>query len=269
MDSFYKTITAAIADIEAHGYDSQARIDGWLEKIQAAARASATPEHVLQEALNAHMHAIYTRLVERGGILKAQKQITAFTVDRLKPALRSELDRRIMASAQLIKMNRKRAIADTEQRFSGWATSIPKGGTRALEKKEVKRDLRKALVRLPFEERRVLIDQGAKFTASLNNIVAVGGGAIALVWRSHWRRPGYHFREDHKERDGKCYTLRGNWALAKGFMKAGPAGYYDEITAVGEEVFCSCNAQYVFNVRDLPEDMITIKGQETLAAIRT
>jgi hypothetical protein len=269
MSPFYRVIEAAIADIEANGYDSQERIDYWVTKIEAAARATATPEHVLQEALNQQMQSIYRRMIERGDILKVHQGIQRFTLEKLRPSLRNELDRRIMASANLIKMNRASAIADTRQRFVGWATSIPKGGTRAVDKMEVKTDLRKALTQLPFEERRVAIDQGHKFVGALNNILATNGGAIALIWKSHWRRPGYHYRKDHKERDGHVYTIRNNWAQERGLMKKGLNGYYDEVTAVGEEIFCSCGAQYLYALRDLPPEMLTIKGEQALDSIRT
>lgn len=268
MSPFYRVIEAAIADVEKNGFDSVQRIEFWLEKIKQAAIASSTPEHVLQEALNRHMQSIYTRLVERGGLLKAHSGISKFTFERLKPNLRSELDRRIMASAGLIKMNRQSAIADTLKRFSGWSTSIPKGGSRAVEKKEVKTGLRKALSQLPFEERRVLIDQGHKFVASLNEVTAVNGGAIALIWHSHWRQSGYHYRKDHKERDGRVYAIRDSWAMKAGLMKKGPDGYYDEITSVGEEVYCRCAAQFLYTLRDLPEAMLTIKGKDELERVR-
>jgi hypothetical protein len=64
------------------------------------------------------------------------------------------------------------------------------------------------------------------------------------------------------------YAIRGNWALDKGLMKAGKAGYYDEITKPGEEVYCSCSATYLYAIRELPDDMITNKGRETLAQIK-
>lgn len=51
-------------------------------------------------------------------------------------------------------------------------------------------------------------------------------------------------------------------------MKVGDAGYYDQVTAVGQEVFCSCYAQYLYNLRELPESMITVKGKLSLEEAR-
>ena len=102
-------------------------------------------------------------------------------------------------------------------------------------------------------------------------MVASEGGAIALIWRSHWRQAGYDYREDHKDRDSQVYAIRGsgNWALQQGLMRPGPPGYYEDITAVGEEIFCRCWAEYIYRLGSLPDDMLTKKGAETLAQARS
>jgi hypothetical protein len=51
-------------------------------------------------------------------------------------------------------------------------------------------------------------------------------------------------------------------------VKPGPDGYYDDITKVGEEVSCSCQAEWIYGLRSLPEDMLTKKGEESLAEAR-
>ena len=268
MASFFETVTAAIRDFEENGFDSVERLTYWTDKIRRAAIESLTPEHILEDALKQTLSGIYKRMIDDGQIIKTHIGISRFTVDRLKPKLRTELDRRMMVSRNLIKLNREAMIEKTTQRFAGWASSVPAGGSRAVEVKDVKDNIRKALTSLPFEERRVLIDQSHKFVSSLHDTIANDGGAIALIWHSQFRRRGYDFREEHKERDGKIYVIRGNWAIKDGLMKVGDAGYYDQVTAVGQEVFCSCYAQYLYNLRDLPESILTIKGQEKIKNAR-
>ena len=114
----------------------------------------------------------------------------------------------------------------------------------------------------------MLIDQGHKLRASISEVVAVGGNALAGVWHSHWRQPGYDYRVDHKERDQEVYLLRNTWALNEGLIKPGPAGYYDQVTSVGEEPFCRCYMTWLYNLRDLPANMLTKKGQDKLALAR-
>lgn len=266
--SFYEVLTAAINDFAEFGYDDAERLAYWNQELRRAAIRSMTAPHVLEATLRETLKGVYRSKVERGGILGYHPEVSRFRLENVKPKLRSELDRRIMASADLIKLNRQATIDKTLQRFSGWATSIPVGGSDAIERAKTKTEIRKALVSLPYEERRVLIDQGHKFVASLSNIIANDNNAIALIWHSHWRQKNYNFREEHKERDGMIYMIRGNWAQKLGLVKPGPAGYYDEITAVGEEVFCRCYAQYLYAVRALPADMVTDKGREALAKVR-
>jgi hypothetical protein len=61
--------------------------------------------------------------------------------------------------------------------------------------------------------------------------------------------------------------LRGNWAQEKGLVKPGDDGYYDQITAVNQEVNCRCFATGVYALRDLPSDMITEKGRAAMAEV--
>jgi len=267
---FYATLRAAIADISENGFDTSGRLAFWTEQLRQAALLSLRSPRQMEEMLKFGLSSIYRRLIERGGIGRYHPGIPRFTLQRVQPHLRAELDKRILAAADLIKLNREQAVAKTLQRFQGWATSIPGGGSDTTDKREIAKEVRKALARLPFEERRVMIDQGHKFTANLSNILATNGGAIAMIWHSHWRQAGYDYREDHKERDGKVYAIRGNnWALAGGLMRAGAVGYYEDVTAVGEEVNCRCYAQYLYALRDLPKEMLTKKGAETLAHAKT
>ncbi len=266
---FYEVLSAAINDIAEHGFDQAGRLEYWTAQLRSAAERSTTPLWRMDEMLRHGLGAIYRRLVERDGVARYHPGVARFTLQRIAPRLRAELDRRILASANLIKLNRQQAIDKTLSRFAGWSTSIPAGGSDATSRRETGKEIRKSLAQLPFEERRVLVDQGHKLTASINAVVAQEGGAIALTWRSNWRQAGYDYREDHKERDGKIYAIRGSWAQQQGLIKPGAAGYYDDITAVGEEIFCRCFAEYIYSLRSIPADMLTKKGAEALAAARS
>ena len=266
--TFFETVTAAVADITAHGFDRQSRIEGWLERLRAAAERSLTSPRKMDEMLREAMRSIYRKLVENGGAIQYHGGVSAFTLKNIKPKLHAELQRRITTSADLIKLNREQSIAKTMQRFQGWATSVPAGGSKVQDKPEVKYDVTKALKQLPFEERRVIIDQGHKLTASINDVIAQDGGAIAMRWHSLFRESGYNFRPDHKVRDGKIYLIRDSWAHKKGFVKPGDAGYLDQITQPAEEPFCRCFGSYIYSVRKLPDDMVTEKGRAAMEAAR-
>lgn len=272
--AFYDTVAAAIKDFAKHGYDSQARLEHWRRLIEQAAAASFVSMDEVERDVRKTMTLAYYRLVTKGGLLRRMPQIQAYTLQRLTPQLQAELNRRIVSSIDLIKLNRPVAIAKTVQRFSGWATSVPEGGFPSDIRKgaykyvEVKQELQKAMTLLPFQERRVIIDQNAKLMSAINTTVAEGGGAIAAIWQSHKHQKGYDGRPEHNKRDGGMYLVRDSWVIQKGLVKRGAGDYTDSIEQPGEFVFCRCSWVYVFNLRDLPADWLTKKGTETLAEAR-
>lgn len=266
--TFADLLKAAVEDIAAHGYDSADRVAFWSEQIRAAAERTLRSPDAIDRMLREGLAAIYRRLIDRGIIIKQHPGLSRHTIDMVAPQLRGELDRRILAAADLIKLNRDEAVQKTLHRFQGWATSVPKGGSDIIDKRKVVGDLKKPTAQEKFRDRRVEIDQGHKLIASINETIANGNGALAIIWKSHWRQANYDYREDHKGRDGKCYAIRGNWALLRGLMSKGPNGYYDEITAVAEEPFCRCDGVYVYNVGSLPDDMLTAKGRAELERVR-
>ena len=261
--SFSEIVSAAIADMQQHGFDSIDRVNRWQREITYAAEKEAKSSKDIDARLKDHLSRVFTSQIINGNALKKHK-IARWTLEKIKPRLRLELDRRIMASAQLIKLNREEMIARTLRRFNGWATSLPMGGSDAVDKRETANELKKALKQLPFSERRVFIDQGFKLRASLDSIIATDGGAIAAIWHSR-HGGGYNNRPDHLKRDEHIFVMRGNWAIEDGLMKLDGRQYIDEITQPGEEIYCSCNYQYLYDLRDLPDSMLTEKGRATLA----
>jgi len=259
--TFYEILTTAINDIIEHGFDSQNRIESWLKKIKDAANKALISDAQMQKEMERALNTAYTRLVTKGGLVN--KEVSKYTIDRLKPKLRSELDRRIMASANLIKYQREQSITDVLRRFEGWATSIPKNGSQVVDKIAEKQNIKKSLAKMPFNQRRIIIDQTHKLVANINDIVAIDTGAIAGLWHSHWKKINYDYRKDHKERDEKVYVIRGNWASEKGYVKA-IHGYTDQITMPGEEVYCRCFYKYIYSLRKLPKEFLTKKGELAL-----
>lgn len=271
LGDFNDVLRAAIEDVVDNGYDDAERIALWMQRLREAGRRSFATEHALRRMLDDSLRAIYNRMVERGGAFRVHPGLSRYALINVKPRLRSELDRRIMASADLIKLNRDEAIEKTLRRFAGWSTSVPRGGTDVAKRGELKATMGKALRSLPFEERRVLIDQGHKLNASLSQIIATDSGALAARWVSHWRQSGYDYREDHKERAGQVYLVRGSWAQGRGLLKVGPNGYTDAMTQPAEEPFCRCFYVWLYSLRDVVReapDLLTQAGTAELERVR-
>lgn len=267
-DLFYQVLGEAVDDLMAFGFDSQERLNNWVRKLEEAARATLVPISVLDRSIRDMLMRVYQRTVQNDRLLKRHEGISEYTLASIKPKLRGELDRRILASAELIRLNRDASIQRTLQRFAGWATSIPVGGTDVAERAEVKQNVRRGIAGLPFEERRVIIDQGHKLAAAVDDIVARDGGAIAAIWHHVNEGGGYQARPEHVKRDGTIFVIRDNWALQKHLMKLAGHQYTDQLTQPGEEVFCRCWYEYIYNLRDLPAEMITAKGREELELAR-
>ncbi len=266
-ETFQEVLTAAVRDITERGYRSPEQIDEWIKRLRLAAIAKL-PAATSDNQLRAALRAALKRGVSKTAVMKNHPGVDHFTVRNIEPQFRAILDRRILAATDLIKLNRDQAVETTLRRFSGWATSIPDGGSRVVDRQEVKEHIAKPLRSQTYEERRLAIDQGHKLLSSVNAVIAEQSGAIAGVWRSNWRQPGYDYRPDHKERDQRVYLIRGSWAHQQGLVKAGRAGYLDEITQAAEEPFCRCWVRYVTTLRDVPADMLTEKGKKTLERVR-
>jgi hypothetical protein len=268
LKTFDQTLADALNDMTLHGYDSQERVDFWTKKLEEAAHRIMMPPEKLEQQLRDYLNSIYTKQIDRGQIMQRHKGVGEYTIAKVRPQLREELERRKAAAFSLIKLNKTEEVEKMKRRFSGWASSVPKGGTSAGTK-ETKEGIRQSISGLSFRERRVLIDQGHKFQSAVSEIVASGGGAIAGIWHSHWRKPGYNYREDHKERDKEIYVVRGNWAIEKGFMQKGSNShpYTDAITKPGEEINCTCFYEWIYNPSELPKDMLTDLGRRELARV--
>ncbi|MHB8915876.1 MAG: structural protein [Thiobacillus sp.] len=264
MGGFDEILKQSVDYVASHGFDDSPQLKLLMQLLRQSADRSFISADVLQNQMKAALETYYKRATSKAHMTKAfNGSVSRMTIDAVAPRLRAELDRRIMANADLIVLNRQQAIDKTLQRFSGWMTSVPAGGSRAIDKGEVIQDIKKTARQLKYEVRRRDIDQGHKLIASIDAVIAMQTNAIALIWQSKWRRPGYDYREDHKERDGKVYAIRGNWAIERGLMNKG-IGYYDEITPVAMEPYCSCSAIYLSSLSELPESMLTEKGKQAL-----
>jgi len=254
--TFFEVINQAIADFLKHGFDDVNRLDKWLLQIKLSAHQHLMSEQEMQQKMEKALKVAFNRLVTKNGLVS--KEVSKYDISKLSGKLRAELDRRIIASANLIKDDREQSIRMVLRRFEGWATSIPAGGTKIKPTPKEKARIKKGMSDIAFKQRRVIIDQTHKLISNINDIVAVDNGAIAARWHSHWRQMNYDYRKDHKERDDKIYAIRDSWAVKEGYINP-VNGYTDDITSPGEEVMCRCNYVYLYHLRQV-KDLLTKKG---------
>lgn len=259
---FSEVLRAAVADLAATGYVSQERLDEWVARLRNAAERHVGPEWRVDEEVRRGFGELFERFVDGVRLPEFVPGVGRFTKEMVKPRLYAELDRRIAAAADLIKVNRAEAVDRTMKRFRGWATSLPPGGDETVKKADVRNLVGKELREYRYHKRLVDNDQGHKLVANVAALVAQEAGAIAATWHSHGASDrSYDARREHLARDGKTYLIRGSWADKEGLLRP-VNGYTDEITAVGQEVNCRCWYQYALSPRRLPDEFLTRRGQE-------
>lgn len=247
------------------GFTSEADLQDWMALLHSALERELPTDEETRADLQRALEQVYGRDM-RTGIVQRVPGVSRYTLDRVAPYLRAELDRRIFAGADLIRLNRKAAVEKTLQRFSGWTTSQPpsaitrKGG-RGI--RDAAREIGKPIAQLKFERRRVAIDQGFKLISAVSHVVAMQNEAIAAIWHDRGEfDKSYDARPDHLARSGKLFIVRDSWATEAGLIKKGSYPYTDSITQPAEEIYCSCYWMWIVSPRALPKDALTKKGLE-------
>lgn len=260
--SFRTLLTAAINDLAANGYVSAEKLSEWIALLRNAAERELGSDKEVDAQLRQSLGRVFERFVNGRKLESVVPGVGRYTLAMVKPQLRAELDRRILASADLIKYHRQEAIDRTLRRFAGWSTSIPVGGDEDVNRRDVKAHVGKALVNYRYHKRLVDTDQGHKLVANVADLVATEAGAIAAVWNSHGAHDhSYNARKTHLDRNGKTYLIRDSWAHREGLVKP-LHGFTDDMTTPGQEVNCRCWYTYLTSPRRLPDAMLTRKGQE-------
>jgi hypothetical protein len=141
--------------------------------------------------------------------------------------------------------------------------------------KEAKREIttiKKAFRDLIKWDRFFSTVKAGSFVAAVRRTIELEGNPLAAIWRYSPMDEQGEFRNaySHKDLDGRIYSVRGNWALEKGLMKPSPDGYIDAIAQPHEDFDCMCRYQWIYNLRSLPESMLTEVGrtQLTLAQLK-
>jgi hypothetical protein len=245
------------------GYQSEGDLQGWLMRLHTALERELPTDRYFKTQLGAALGRVFNREV-KSGIMKRVPGVTRYTIDRIAPHLRAELDRRIFAGVDLIRLNKAAATQKTLQRFSGWVSSVPAHGSPATNFREVTREIIKPVQQVKFEARRVAIDQGHKLSAAVAHVVAQGNGAIAGIWHDRGEQDhNYDARPIHLARSGKLFLMRDSWAMNEGLIAKRGVEYYDDLPdQVSILPFCSCYMQFITSPRELPETMLTAKGRE-------
>jgi hypothetical protein len=261
---FRTLLLEALRYFSDHGFTSATTLADYLLRLHRALEIELPTDAKTKADISGILGKVFDRELKTG-IAKRVPSVSRYTIDRVAPALRAELDRRIFASVDLIKLNKAAATQKTLQRFSGWVTSVPAGGMAKPDIRDVAQEILKPSKQVRFEARRVAIDQGAKLSQNVAKVVSIHAGAIAGIWHDRGQYDkSYDYRPDHLERSGKFFLVRDSWAMNEGLIAKRGLQYMDEITEPAQEIYCSCWYRYISSLNDLPETLLTAKGREWL-----
>ena len=126
-ETFRKLLMEGLRKFATEGYRSELELQEWVARLHLALEREIPSDEESNRMLATVLGSAYAREL-KSGIFKRVPGVSQYMLDRVAPYLRAELDKRIFASADLIRL-RKRAVIDTTlQRFSGWVSSVPPEG---------------------------------------------------------------------------------------------------------------------------------------------
>ena len=109
--SFFELLTEAVRYFSENGYVSEIELQNWVKRLRASAEGSMKSDAQVEAEVRRSLMATFTRLSRFPSLKRVNPEVSVFAADRLRPAMRAEMKRRIMASARLIKLNKAQAHA--------------------------------------------------------------------------------------------------------------------------------------------------------------
>jgi hypothetical protein len=265
--AFRTLLIEALREFSERGYVSESDLQQWTARLHAMIESELPTDEESREVLAGILGSVYAKEY-RSGIARRVPGVSRYTLDRVAPHLRAELDKRIFASADLIRIRKKETVEKTLARFSGWASSQPAAGTFDFSPRALSKQITKDLVSFKFERRRVAIDQGHKLVSNISHVVAMNEGAIAATWYDRGEDDSsYDYRPQHLARSGKLFIVKDSWAINEGLIRRGAAPYTDSVEQPGVPVYCSCFWTWIVHLQDLPETFLTAKGRAFIRPI--
>jgi hypothetical protein len=261
-----------------HAQETRTTISKLARSIAISAdEATASYERVCREFLDKviRVKGMPTRIIsgDRDGqpdIVSSSGKNLAQNFDALLPSIKKSFEwcvsnYKVEATAYL-----DTQIRECDAMVQQFLERVPMGGTKDKDIKSRITEIKKELRPLAKWDRLFYVHKAMSFPAEVEFLFSLEGNSLAAIW--HYNpideQTDYPKTYDHKHRDGLVYAVRGNWAITKGLMKAGPNGYLDETSRPSQEIGCMCHLQWLYSINRLPTNMVTEKGFSELKRVR-
>jgi len=244
--------------------------------IPSSQAATASYERVCKDFIDnvIQVRGMPTRVISGGGESQAQNVSSsgshiAKIFDILLPSITERFKWCVENYRSQADIYLNDQIGQFQVMLRDFLEQVPIGGTKDKAIKSRIVEIKKELRPLAKWDRLFYTYKARSLSAEIEHIFVLAGNPLAAIWHySDLDAQGeYQKTYNHQQRDGQVYAIRGSWAIEKGLMKVGPAGYLDEISRPGQELGCMCSLQWVTGVRSLPDSMITDKGRSELDSV--
>jgi len=202
----------------------------------------------------------------RSSIVSSSGSQVAKSSDSLLPEITERYNFCVENYRKQSKIYQDEQLKQFYELLSSFVSQVPIGGSKDKSIKSKMSNIKRELRSLVKWSQLFYAYKAASFPSEVEYLFALKGNPIAAVWRYNMldEQGEYQKTYDHKGRDGSVYAVRGNWALEKGLMTVGPNGYIDETGRPKQEIGCMCWNEWLYGLRDLPDEMLTVKGKAEL-----
>ena len=162
-------------------------------------------------------------------------------------------------------------LDELHSRLDEFLGQVPSGGTKDKAVKSKITELKQEIRHFVKWYKLFNVYKAQSLASEIQYIFSLQGNPLAAIWLYNRIDEQGEYRKtyDHKIQDGNFYAVQGNWAIEKGLMRVGPHGYINDSSRPAQEIGCMCRLQWVYNLRDLPGDLLTTKGQSVLERTRS
>ena len=221
----------------------------------------------------------YSDFYTKEGFKKTNKGISKLKLSDLRQDFKKELDKKITISFNLIKNKENEIKQKLASRFINWLTidsEEVRGKTTSKQSLLNFLDFAKENEIAEEHAKFILKDQTRKMVCAFDLLIAEANGAIGGFWKNRGDRrvvgnpngfypQGNKTHNDHWNRDGVFYIYKDGWAYQKGYVKG---SLYENLEdgGVGVAIGCRCRMENVYDLRDVPKEILTKKGKEAVNA---
>lgn len=229
--------------------------------------------------VNQRLKRAYSDFYTKDGFKKTNEGISKLKLSDLREDFKKELKKKIATSFNLIKNRDDELKQRLASRFLNWLTidsEEVRGKTASKQSLLNFLDFAKENEIAEDHAKFILEDQTRKMIANFDLMVAEANGAIGGFWKNRGDKRvvgnpsglyphGNEAHGDHWNREGVFYVYKNGWAYQKGYVKG---ELYENLEdgGVGVAIGCRCRMINVYDLRDVPKEILTKKGKEVVNA---